>query len=178
MDVLLCDLRSLGDTPLQTLNALAEQTGAVVRLVIYDYLSVSEIQSFNLHGVKLLRGPVRTPLMLQVIQDYYELATLKEGFGRDPVPAAANEEPGKPIFSQEALARLQDIKSSITCECPSQLSSIVSVLIAFEDYSRGCENKNEADSLLHARLAQQTSTVRAVMERLLVDVCRHEQISI
>ncbi len=64
------------------------------------------------------------------------------------------------------------------CECPNQLARIVTSLKGFEEYSRDCENKDDADARMHALLYRQTGAARAIMEEALIALMKHEQITL
>ncbi len=81
-------------------------------------------------------------------------------------------------FSVEQLARLLEITSEVDCECPNHLSRIVDGLLAFEEYSAGCESRNAEDQALHALLYRETAKARAIMEAALVELVRFEKIEL
>ena len=68
--------------------------------------------------------------------------------------------------------------SSVRCECPNHLSQIVSSLQAFEEYSKNCENRDDADRQVHALLYRYTAGARAVMEEALDALVKHENIQL
>jgi hypothetical protein len=74
------------------------------------------------------------------------------------------------------LWTLREISTGIACECPNQLSSIVSSLVAFERYCRDCESRDAEDAHLHRQLGDGTAEARLTMERLLVRLCEHDGI--
>ena len=82
------------------------------------------------------------------------------------------------LFSRAQLGRLQEIQSAVRCECPSHLSELVTSLAAFEEYSRGCENRDNEDAKLHAHLYKQTSRARRLLEEALLALCQYEQIEL
>ena len=55
---------------------------------------------------------------------------------------------------------------------------LVTGLVAFEQYSRNCESRDEADAAQHRRLAEGTAEARAAMEQLLAELCEHEGIQV
>lgn len=79
-------------------------------------------------------------------------------------------------FSDSELAAIARLASSIKCECPQHLASLLSGLLAFETYSSQCENRNEDDAKLHAYLHGATATARATLEKALVAVLDSEDI--
>jgi len=91
-----------------------------------------------------------------------------------PVPAI----PKPPRYTPEQLGVLLEVSSAVQCECPNHLSQIVSSLQAFEEYSKHCENRNEADRQVHAMLYRFTAAARAVMEEALASLVKHENIQL
>ena len=81
-------------------------------------------------------------------------------------------------FNAARLARLMEITSAVKCECPNHVSKIVEALASFEDYSRGCENANQADKEMHALLARETTRARVVMESALEALLAFEKIEV
>jgi len=90
-----------------------------------------------------------------------------------PLPVGAAR-----LFSQTQLGRLQEITSSVRCECPNHMAELVSSLAAFEEYSKKCENSDAADAAMHAKLYRETSRARRLMEEALVALCRYERIDL
>ena len=87
--------------------------------------------------------------------------------------------PGMPrLFTQAQLGRLQELKSTVRCECPSHVSELVTSLAAFEEYSRTCQNTDAEDAKLHAHLYEQTSRARRIMEQALLALCQYERIDL
>lgn len=81
-------------------------------------------------------------------------------------------------YTEEQLARLLEISSEVDCECPNHLAILVSRLVAFEDYSKDCENRNEEDAKVHAYLYRRTAAARAIMEEALEELARFEGIEV
>lgn len=82
------------------------------------------------------------------------------------------------LFTPQQLGRLQEISSSVRCECPNHLAEIVSSLTAFEEYSKRCESQDASDAAIHAKLYRETSRARRVMEEALIALCRYERIDL
>jgi len=81
-------------------------------------------------------------------------------------------------YSNEQLARLLEISSTIQCECPNHVAKLVSQLIGFEEYARDCESKSPADREIHAHLYKSTVEARKTMEEALAVVLQHERITV
>ena len=86
--------------------------------------------------------------------------------------------PRERLYTNRELAILSQITSSIDCECPQHLGQIISNLVAFEEYSRSCIDKNAKDAMIHKHLFQVSSTARAMLEGALSIVISHENIKI
>lgn len=96
---------------------------------------------------------------------------------RDP-PAVLDETNCDPKFSTESLVRLSQIKSSVYCECPSQLAELLMSVTAFERYSAQCASQTPEDANLHKRLELDAMKVRKILEASITDVIQHENIPI
>lgn len=81
-------------------------------------------------------------------------------------------------FTPERLARLMEITSKVQCECPNHVAKLVEALASFEDYSRRCEDRNEADRQVHAMLAYTSGLARVTMEEALEALLIAEGISV
>ena len=55
---------------------------------------------------------------------------------------------------------------------------IVRTLTQFEAYSAECENRNDEDAGLHAKLRRTTSAARGIFERALIEVAEYEGIAL
>ena len=64
------------------------------------------------------------------------------------------------------------------CECPYPLVDIVRTLTQFEAYSAECENRNDEDAGLHAKLRRTTSAARGIFGRALIEVAEYEGIAL
>ena len=95
------------------------------------------------------------------------------------IPIEVPEEDAEPpprAYTDRQIARLSEISSSVECECPNHLSTLIASLVQFERYSRACKDASPEDAALHARLALGTGRARALIEQLLTEVCHHDRI--
>jgi len=88
----------------------------------------------------------------------------------EPVP--------KRIFTSQQLASLSQITSTLKCECPNHMSSIIETMVAFEEYSTQCENETKQDAALHAYLHTMTAKARWLMEVALEKLAEVEEIDV
>jgi DNA-binding transcriptional MerR regulator len=81
-------------------------------------------------------------------------------------------------YSDEMLARLAGLSTTIKCECPQHLAELISSLSAFEKYSGECESRNLKDAELHAYLSTTASNARHMFENALGLVIEAENIEL
>jgi DNA-binding transcriptional MerR regulator len=90
----------------------------------------------------------------------------------------AGEPPHPRRYSDETLARLAGMSTTIKCECPRHLAELIASLTAFEKYSNECESRNAKDAALHAYLSSTASRARSMVESALDQVIEAENIEI
>ena len=71
-----------------------------------------------------------------------------------------------------------EIVSAVKCECPNQVSKLLTSMGQFEDYERRCASANEPDRVVHERLYELTVQARTLLEEALALVLEHDQISL
>ncbi|MET0406191.1 MAG: hypothetical protein ABW123_27480 [Cystobacter sp.] len=202
-DVLALDFMELNVLDSGVVPALLEDSRARHAIVTYRFARRGVLQQYPSGKVRLLQGPISLSLLrahvhLAVLDD-----VLKPQAGKPaesprqtppPVPASPIQmgspggatlatvtvpaRPRPPRYTQEQLGTLLEYSSSVKCECPNHLSQIVSSLQSFEEYSKNCENRNEADREVHAMLYRYTAGARAVMEEALDALVKHENIKL
>ncbi|MFL5351666.1 hypothetical protein [Archangium sp.] len=203
-DVLALDFLELNGVQTGVVPGLLEDSGARHAIVTYRFARRGVLQQYPAGKVRLLQGPISLSLLrahvhLAVLDDMLRPQPVKAAV---PAPAAAPTAPAAaapalqlgapgavstvtvpavpkaPRYSPEQLGVLLEVSSAVQCECPNHLSQIVSGLQAFEEYSKHCENRNEADRQVHALLYRYTAAARAVMEEALTALVKHENIQL
>lgn len=201
-DVLALDFLELNGVQTGVVPALLEDCGARHAIVTYRFARRGVLQQYPAGKVRLLQGPIS----LSLLRAHVHLAVLDDMLQPQPAKAAAPvaqaptasastpalqmgapgavstvtvpATPKAPLYSPEQLGVLLEVSSAVQCECPNHLSQIVSSLQAFEEYSKHCENRNEADRQVHALLYRYTAAARAVMEEALTALVKHENIKL
>ncbi len=179
------ELKSLDGVSIEGLIKAVQKSGTTLLIAIYDFLSTQELRDLEAAGIHALKGPLRPKALLQKINDYFELTELRtKNRGLSVMPPFYSKAHDGDMtqmalrFSRSQLAQLSEVQTSIACECPSQLSSLISGMIAFEEYSYTCESKNVEDAELHRLLAVETGSARRILEELLLTLCASENIEI
>jgi hypothetical protein len=195
-DVLALDFLELNAVDTGVVPELLENSGARHAIVTYRFAKRGVLQQYPAGKVRLLQGP----LSLSLLRAHVHLAVLDAMLQPQPVKTAVTPTasaapavgptsgmmtsvpvpaiPKPPRYTPEQLGVLLEVSSAVQCECPNHLSQIVSSLQAFEEYSKHCENRNEADRQVHAMLYRFTAAARAVMEEALASLVKHENIQL
>lgn len=201
-DVLALDFLELNGVQTGVVPGLLEGSGAKHAIVTYRFARRGVLQQYPAGKVRLLQGPISLSLLrahvhLAVLDDMLQPPQAKAAAPVAQTPTASASTPAlhlgapgavstvtvpatpkAPLYSPEQLGVLLEVSSAVQCECPNHLSQIVSSLQAFEEYSKHCENRNEADRQVHALLYRYTAAARAVMEEALTALVKHENIKL
>ncbi len=117
----------------------------------------------------LVRSPASPRDLERAIDEAVEPAV------REPRAAATD---GATRFTPDELERIASASTDIECECPHHLVALVRQLRAFEEYSAGCEDRNEADAKVHALLHRETVRANLVLEQALRYLIDYEAIEL
>ena len=180
-DVLVLEFDRLGQDPVRAFRESRDACAPALAIVVYSFARRVTLARLARAGARVIRGPMRVDQLRRALLDYLVIEEARKNrsaeAGIDLGEAVTTEAPAR-HFDREQLARLAEIGTGVDCECPNHLAALVSSLCAFEDYSLDCENRDEIDAALHQRLGHGTGHARAVLERLLVDLCETEGIRI
>ncbi len=195
-EVVVLELDRIDSSPLAFVQSCRGLPGAPLVVVLYRFAPRVALARLAQAGARLVQVPVRLEQLRRMLLDLLmiEKAQVRhqrlessgepsaaESFDRalaaSGTPGATAAPPAR-RFDDEQLAKLFEVSTSIDCECPNHLSSLVSALVAFERYSRACESRDEADAKLHRRLAEGTGHARALLESLLAQLCEQEGIKV
>lgn len=113
-----------------------------------------------------------------ILDDHSSTRPEAEPGVRDGIDKSLLEAIRPPRFSPSQLAKLESITTSVTCECPQHLSTLLSSLVYFEAYCKDCESRNEADADVHQMLYQRAARARMLLEDGLERVLEHEDIRV
>jgi DNA-binding transcriptional MerR regulator len=152
LDGLIMEIPSLTPTLAQEVVALRLRLEGTGILVVHGFARDRDLAVLRARGIVVHRAPATTTDILTVLASF-----------RSSVPSSAADAP-PPQFTDAALAELAALPSTIDCQCPQHLATLVTSLTAFEQYSADCENRNEADAALHALLGQEVARARHIIE--------------
>ncbi|MCA9627404.1 MAG: hypothetical protein KC766_07050 [Myxococcales bacterium] len=173
--VLIVNVELLGGHSPENLTQLLDATHADLVLCLYTFARREALEAMNQGKLRAIRVPVslatlRTQMMSVIVRQL--LSSDADQPRRDPEPVEA------PVFTSAQLGRLQEVRSTIDCECPNHLAELVIGLRAFEEYSARCSSKDDRDRDVHRSLNQAAARARHEMEQALLAVVKHEGIVI
>ncbi|MEJ2459554.1 MAG: MerR family transcriptional regulator [Novosphingobium sp.] len=116
------------------------------------------------HLWRLCLGPTNSPL--DWTADEFQL------------DAVADQVAPPRLFDPPQLAALSQVTTTLQCECPQHLSSIIETLDAFEQYCAQCESESRKDAALHGYLHLMTAKARWIVEVALQKLAEVERIDI
>ena len=173
VDLLVLERPTLQLDRIAQITDLFIASGAARGLVIYGFAARAAVERLESQHIATKRAPMdaaelarwcaalhrrEKALTPDALLDGIDLAT--------PIP--------RRLYDSATLARIALASSTVRCECPHHLVQLVSSLVAFEQYSRECENHNPDDAALHAFLHAATAHARATMEAALARVVEAE----
>lgn len=186
-EIVILELESLGRGALGFVQACRRLPGNPMVVLLYRFGARPSLARLAGTGATLIKNPIRLAQLRRIMLDQLVIERARtvrtKSQDADGQPAKGSiapraQKPPARRFDDAQLARLLEVSSSVDCECPNHVSSLVGALVAFENYSLECESRDEADVLLHERLANGTGAIRAEMESMLADLCEHEGITV
>ncbi|MEI6759386.1 MAG: MerR family transcriptional regulator [Betaproteobacteria bacterium] len=171
--ILLVKASTLHDIVMADIQQITARNHIAQAIVIYNYGSEPVAQAMRQAGMIVRREPISD----------YELADLISSVLLVDATQSVSEAPLSALipprkYSEDTLARVAGIATSVLCECPRHVAEIISQLASFEQYSQECLNKSSEDAHLHAHLASVSGSARALFERALEMVAQHEGIDL
>lgn len=187
--VVVAHVDRLGEDPAASVKQLLAASGAELVIAVYEFAPRSAIAPLVSDKCRVLRGPVSIPMLRMQMMSTIVRGMFSGSAARPhrpaapaaPAPARLPLEvalPNPPRFTDAQLGALRERESRLACECPNHVAELVSSLVAFERYSRACENRDDDDAAMHRALARATSEARRIMEAALVDLLRFEDITV
>ena len=168
-DVLIIHLPSLHADDVERVLALSASTHAENIVVVYSFAAANTINLLERVGVRTIREPL----------DQASIAHMMSDIQRKTGQAATQPDMREPApqrhYSDETLMAMAHASTTVACECPKHLASIIMQLSAFEQYSVSCASRTPADALLHVYLANISGRARAMFEHALLRLEREER---
>jgi DNA-binding transcriptional MerR regulator len=162
VDLLVVHVASLQASVSERVLALRLALPAASVLVVYAFGVEAAADALRTAGVLVRREPISGAELARLIATARPLA--------EQTAAASFAVSSPRLYSDEELATLAEIPSSIACECPRHLAEIVTMLVGFERYSAECVSGGPANAVLHQHLLEVSSVARTMFEQSLARV--------
>ena len=184
VDAIVYETPTLSGNTIGELSDMMAVCGARSGILVYTFGRSSDADLVRRGGNVVLRAPVTVDDICAAVGRSFTpettLAARPQTIDADEASAdwrfTGKAAPRR--FTQQQLASLANISSTIECECPQHLAQLVSDLSAFEVYSAQCANRDDEDAALHRYLHQTTAEARALIEVALQKVAEAEGISV
>lgn len=171
-DALLVHLPSLHPALAERALNLAQQLGAGSLLVLYAFGAEAVAESLRAAAAIVRREPCTGRELMRLLNTVAQSQSQSEAAHTGPLATSARR------YSDEQLARLSELPTTVACECPRHLAEIVMQLAHFEQYSLDCDTRSPADSALHKHLGGLASAARAMFEQALDRVVAEEGLQV
>jgi len=172
-EILLVKLASLHATSLLDLHTLAAHCGAPQVIVLYNFGPEHVVEVVKSAGMLVRREPLSDSDLSELI---HAAQSRQSNLRTEPLALTAHTGPRQ--YSDETLAQVAAMPSTVVCECPRHVAEIISQLASFEQYSQECLNASKEDAHLHAYLSSVSGSARAMFERALQVIAEHEGIAL
>lgn len=172
-DVLLVRVNSLHMGAHAALRQLMGSHAIAQVIVLYSFGQERVAEAMKLAGMTVRREPVSDSELADLVHAALFIDT-RAASGL--MPAGVMIPPRK--YSDQTLMAVAGISTQVLCECPRHVAELIAQLASFEQYSQDCLNNSREDAHLHAQLAAISGSARALFERALEMVARHEGIAL
>jgi hypothetical protein len=175
-DVLVVEFPTVDESSPAELAQLMTECAAERALVVYGFGTRRAVRLLETQTSTPVRAPVGLAELRKLI-----LAGTPRVAASSAVSfrAAADEDRATTSvperrFNDAALMSLAADATPVQCECPHHLVDLIRSLLAFETYSRNCENRGDDDAAVHGFLHSVTAEARALLETGLAEVAKHD----
>lgn len=172
-DILLVRVNSLHIATHAALQRLVAQHGFRHVIVLYSFGQERVVAAMKLGGMIVRREPLSDADLADLIRSLLLIDTRQPS---DFLQPGVMIPPRK--YGDQALMRVAGISTHVLCECPKHVAELIAQLASFEQYSQECLNNSPQDAHLHAQLSAISGSARALFERALELVARHEGIEL
>lgn len=171
--VLLVKLNSLHVTTQLDLHEAATHCAAQKVIVLYNFAPENVVESLKSAGVLVRREPISDSDLSELIR-----SAGSRSAGVDTSSLATPERVKPRRYSEETLAIVSTMPSTVACECPRHVAEIISQLASFEQYSKDCLSRSKEDADLHAYLHSVAGSARVLFEGALQIIADYEGIEL
>jgi DNA-binding transcriptional MerR regulator len=154
-DVLVLEFATINEQSLDLVQQKISQCDAKHAVIVYSFGTRASIALLEQAGIPCLKNPA-------AVSDVQKACVSLCSASAQVETQIVSAKPRR--YSAQQLAYIATLSSTVACECPNHLAELVTSLIAFEQYSSECANRNAKDAELHAHLNHTTGLAREMLE--------------
>ncbi|MBT8441530.1 MAG: hypothetical protein KJO76_04010, partial [Gammaproteobacteria bacterium] len=148
-------------------------------ILAYSFARDQDLRRLATAGTIIVRSPANADDIKRALDEAGQMrasARALEQLADAATPQYGNGEAER--FTAAELTKIGSISTSIDCECPHHLATVISNLRAFERYSAECANLSEADEAIHEYLYRETVRASQIIENALRQLMAYENIDL
>ena len=175
IDILIVEYPAIHEDSIDRIEKLFKKSAAKKLILIYGFTNSAAKKLLDKTNYKYIQAPVSVKNLQREVSELIKISSLKED-----IPSNVELETKAPTrnYNNKQLITLSSASSTIKCECPQHLSSMVIKLVQFEQYSVECIDKYEKDAELHAMLGNMAGHARSILEKALSKIVDAEKLLI
>ncbi len=178
VNVAIFALEKLGGNPVYDLQRLMGLFYPDLVIVTYTFAKKQLVDKLTALGIRLLPEPVSFDFLKVLISEQVVNQLFPKNTDAGQMNMMKKDAIKARNYTKEELALLQEVISSIDCECPNHLANLTQSLYSFEDYAQACQSQNPKDAEIHAMLYAETAKARTIIDQALKQLCAHEKIDV
>lgn len=175
IDILILEYPALQEDHISDISELFKNSGAKQLMLIYGFTNSAAKRLLSKTDFTYIQAPISIDHLKTKINSLIteHLLSDNKDYGFD-----LNSKAPLRTYSNNELIKLSSASSTIKCECPQHLSSMILKLIQFEIYSTECVSRFKKDADLHKLLGNMAGHARSIMEQGLGKVIAAESDSL
>lgn len=178
VDCLIVATASLAPGLVPILETLSRQSGERAVVVVYDFARDADLRALAGGGLIILRNPLGPDDLQRAFVEVAQKMTATEALQQVTGSAGGDGRTAAERLNESQLSRIGAISTSIECECPHHMVTLINNLRAFEQYSKDCTNRNREDAVIHEFLYRETLRANQIIENALRHLLDYENITL
>lgn len=174
VDCMVIELASVSPAAASSLAGLRRDASKRALILVYGFARDQDLQRLARDGAIILQAPAGAADLKRALEEVTQQHLAAAALAQTPDSGHATAE--RPRFTTAELTRIGAISTSIDCECPHHLVTLVTNLRAFERYSADCTSRNVADAAMHEFLYRETIRANLIIENALRQLIDYEGI--
>jgi hypothetical protein len=179
VDCIVLETASVAPAIVPDMELLIRRSPGQSVVLVYGFARDEDLRRLTTAGIIIVRSPASAADLGRALDEARDkrssLASLEQVLATSPETVEAGE---TPRFTAEELTQIGSISTSIDCECPHHLATVISNLRAFERYSADCANRDAKDAAMHEYLYRETLRANRIIENALRHLMDYEGIEL